>query len=239
MPGPGATTTYPLGSVPHDQKRITAVNTLLDNLDLFIEGFKNTLILFAFSAVFALLLGLVVAALRVSLVTPMRSLGTFYVNIIRNTPLTLVFLFFVFGYPRLGFPNPGYITLAIIALSLYTATYVAEAIRSGINTVPIGQAEAARAIGLPFAQTMRLIVLPQAFRAVVPPLMSVFIALLKNTTVAAGFSVLEAGAIRSNLSERGYPALQGLLWVALGFVLLVFVLSFVQRKLEARWKVAV
>lgn len=214
------------------------MNTLTDNLELFAEGFKNTIILFFFSAIFSLVLGVIVGAFRVSPVTPMRALGTFYVNLIRNTPLTLVFLFFFFGYPKLGFPNPGFVPLAIIALSLYTATYVSEAIRSGINTVPVGQAEAARAIGLPFAQTMSLVILPQAFRAVVPPMMSVFIALLKNTTVAAGFSVMEAGAIRSNLSERGYPAMQSLLWVALGFVILVAVLSLVQRKLEKKWKVA-
>lgn len=195
------------------------------------------MILFLISAVFALILGTIVAALRVSPVTPMRALGTFYVNVVRNTPLTLVFVFFVFGYPRLGFPNPGFVTLAIVALSLYTATYVSEAIRAGINTVPMGQAEAARAIGLPFAKTMSLVILPQAFRAVMPPLMSVFIALLKNTTVAAGFSVLEAGAIRAYLSERNYPAMQTLLWVALGFVLLVLVLSFVQRTFEKKWKV--
>lgn len=213
------------------------MNTLTDNLDIFGEGFKNTLILFLISAVFALILGTIVAALRVSPVTPMRALGTFYVNVVRNTPLTLVFVFFVFGYPRLGFPNPGFVTLAIVALSLYTATYVSEAIRAGINTVPMGQAEAARAIGLPFAKTMSLVILPQAFRAVMPPLMSVFIALLKNTTVAAGFSVLEAGAIRAYLSERNYPAMQTLLWVALGFVLLVLVLSFVQRTFEKKWKV--
>lgn len=214
------------------------MNTLTDNLELFTEGFKNTIILFFFSAIFSLVIGVIVGAFRVSPVTPMRALGTFYVNLIRNTPLTLVFLFFFFGYPKLGFPNPGFIPLAIIALSLYTATYVSEAIRSGINTVPVGQAEAARAIGLPFAQTMSLVILPQAFRAVVPPMMSVFIALLKNTTVAAGFSVMEAGAIRSNLSERGYPAMQSLLWIALGFIILVAVLSLVQRKLEKKWKVA-
>lgn len=167
----------------------------------------------------------------------MRALGTLYVNVIRNTPLTLIFVFFVFGYPRLGFPNPGFVVLAIVALSLYTATYVSEAIRAGINTVPVGQAEAARAIGLPFGPTMSLVILPQAFRAVLPPLMSVFIALLKNTTVAAGFSVLEAGAIRAYLSERNYPAMQSLLWVALGFILLVLILSFVQRTLEKKWKV--
>ena len=80
--------------------------------------------------------------------------------------------------------------------------------------------------------------LPQATRSVVPPLMSTMIALLKNTTIAAGFSVAEAGAIRSYLSERGENQLIGLLWVALGFIILVTVLSFVQRSLEKRWSVA-
>lgn len=214
------------------------MDTLLGNLDVFVTGFRNALLLFVIAAIAALVLGTIIGAMRVSPVPVMRAFGTAYVNIVRNTPLTLIMFFFAFGYPKLGLPNVGYFTLAAIALSLYTATYIAEALRSGINTVPVGQAEAARAIGLTFSQSMSLVVLPQAFRAVVPPMMNVFIALLKNTTVAAGFSVMEAGAIRANLSERGEPALVVLLWVALIFIVLVFALSFLQRKLENRWKVA-
>jgi glutamate transport system permease protein len=131
-----------------------------------------------------------------------------------------------------------FLTLAVWALGLYTATYVAETLRSGINTVPVGQAEAARAIGLPFGQVMSLIVLPQAGRAVIPPMMSVLIALLKNTTVAAGFSVLNLGSIRNYLSERGENALEVLLWVAIIFVALVLLLSWLQRSIENRWRVA-
>ena len=213
------------------------MDTLINNIDLFISGFGNTLILFFFSAIFALLIGTIVGAMRVSPVPVMRGVGTVYVNLIRNTPLTLLMFFFAFGYPKLDLPFPGYTTLAIIALSIYTATYVAEVLRSGFNTVPLGQAEAARAIGLPFGPTMSLVVMPQAFRAVIPPMMSVFIALLKNTTVAAGFSVAEAGTIRANLSERGEPAIVVLLWVALIFVLLVGLLSWLQRYLERRWRV--
>lgn len=215
------------------------MNILLDNLDLFVDGFRTTLVLFIFSAVFALLLGLVVAACRVSPVTPLRALGTIYVNTVRNTPLTLILFFFAFGYPRLDLPGAGsYVVLAIIGLSLYTATYMAEAIRSGINTVPVGQAEAARAIGMPFRMTMIQVIMPQALRAVVPPMMNVFIALLKNTTVAAGFSVAEAGAIRANLSERGEPAMGSMLWVIAGFVILVLILSGVQRWFEKKWSLA-
>nr|WP_210768725.1 amino acid ABC transporter permease [Arthrobacter sp. E3] len=206
---------------------------------MFLTGFKNTGILFIISAFFALILGTLVAGMRVSPAPAMRAAGTLYVNAVRNTPLVLILAFFALGYPRLGLPSISFMNAAIVGLSLYTATYVCEAIRSGINTVSVGQSEAARAIGLPFIQTLTLIVLPQAFRSVVPPLFSVFIALLKNTTVAAGFSVLEAGAIRAYLSERGEPLLPGLLWVALIFVVLVLgIMTPLQRYLEKKWRVA-
>ena len=102
----------------------------------------------------------------------------------------------------------------------------------------VGQAEAARALGMRFTQILRHVVLPQAVRSVLPPLASVVIALAKNTTVAAGFSVLEAGAIRAYLSERGESVVLGLLWVAAGFLLVVVPLSLLQRRLESRWAVA-
>ncbi|ROP45385.1 MULTISPECIES: amino acid ABC transporter permease [unclassified Rathayibacter] len=214
------------------------MDVLLNNLDVFVPAFGNTLLLFVVSLGFALLLGTVVGAMRVSPVPIARAVGTVYVNTIRNTPLTLLMFFFAFGYPKLDLPDVGYTNLAITALSIYTATYVAEVLRSGINTVPIGQAEAARAIGLDFGLTMTQVVLPQAFRSVIPPLMSVLIALLKNTTVAAGFSVAEAGTIVRVLNERGENSLIVVLWVALAFVILVTGLSLLQRQLEKKWRVA-
>lgn len=214
------------------------MGVIFDHLDIWGEALRNTLILFFGGAVFALVLGTVVGAARVSPVPIARAVGTVYVNTVRNTPLTLVFFFFAFGYPTLGLPKLDWVVLGILALGLYTATYVAEVLRSGINTVPVGQAEAARAIGLPFGQVMGLVVLPQAFRSVVPPMMSVFIALLKNTTVAAGFSVAELGRIRAVMSEEGENALVVLLYVAAIFVALVFLLSWLQRTLENRWRVA-
>lgn len=214
------------------------MGVIVDNLDLWSEALGNTLLLFFVGGLIALVLGTIVGAMRVSPVPIARAVGTVYVNTIRNTPLTLVFFFFAFGYPQLGLPSPGFTVLAIWALGIYTATYVAEVIRAGVNTVPVGQAEAARALGLPFGQVMSLVVLPQAFRSVVPPMMSVFIALLKNTTVAAGFSVAELGVIRANLSERGENALVVLLWVALVFIVLVLLLSLVQRRLETKWRIA-
>lgn len=211
---------------------------ITDNLDIWGVALRNTLILFFAGGALAMVLGTVVGAMRVSPVPVARGVGSVYVNLVRNTPLTVVFFFAAFGYPALGLPTPGYTVLAIAALGIYTATYVAEVLRSGIGTVPVGQAEAARAIGLPFTKVMGLVVLPQAFRAVVAPMMSVLIALLKNTTVAAGFSVAELGVVRANLSERGESALPVLLWVAATFVVLVLGLSVVQRQMEARWRVS-
>lgn len=211
---------------------------LVDNLDLWADALMGTVILFFGGGLIALILGFLVGAMRVSPVPIARFVGAAYVNLVRNTPLTLVFFIFAFVVPVLAGMRLDFMTLAVWALGIYTATYVAEALRSGINTVPVGQAEAARAIGLPFTKVMTLVILPQASRAVVPPMMSVFIALLKNTTVAAGFSVLNLGSIRAYLSERGANSLLVLLWVLIIFVLLVFVLSWLQNRLEKRWKVA-
>jgi His/Glu/Gln/Arg/opine family amino acid ABC transporter permease subunit len=211
------------------------MQVLLDNLDLFVLGFTNTVIMFVISAVFSLILGCIIGILRIAPSAPMRAVGTVYVNTLRNTPLALLMMFFALGYPKLGLPPLDYMTLAIIALVLYTASYVAEVFRSGINSIDKGQTEAARALGLTFGQVMRVVLLPQAFRNVVPPLVSVFIAALKNTTVASGFSVMQAGAISANMSERGENLLVTLLWVALFFFILVMGLAAVQRKLERKW----
>lgn len=217
------------------------MEVITNNLDLWGEALWGTVLLFLAGGLLALILGIIVGAMRVSPVPIARAVGTFYVNTIRNTPLTLVFFAFAFALPPilgLRLTSDVSLTLAICALGIYTATYVAETIRSGINTVPVGQAEAARALGMTFGQVMTLVVMPQAFRSVIPPMMSVFIALLKNTTVAAGFSVVNLGSIRNYLSERGENQLLVIVWVMIIFVVLVLVLSFIQRRLENRWKVA-
>jgi His/Glu/Gln/Arg/opine family amino acid ABC transporter permease subunit len=217
------------------------VGVITDNLDLWGQTLMGTLLLFFAGGLLALVLGTVVGAMRVSPVPVARGVGALYVNTIRNTPLTLVFFAFAFALPPLlglRLTAPVSLTLAVCALGIYTATYVAETIRSGINTVSVGQAEAARALGLSFGQVMSLIVLPQAFRSVIPPMVSVFIALLKNTTVAAGFSVVNLGSIRNYLSERGENQFVVILFVMAIFVALVLLLSWLQRSLENRWRIS-
>jgi glutamate transport system permease protein len=214
------------------------VNVLVDNIGLYGQAFLNTIELFVISAIGSLIGGMILAAMRVSPVPVLRSFGTVYVNTVRNTPLTLVFFFFAFAYPRLEILDLSFFTRACAALIVYTSAFVCEVVRSGINTVPVGQAEASRALGFTFGQTLGSIVLPQAVRSVIPPLTNIEIALLKNTTIAAGFSVAEAGSVYQTLSERGYNVLLGLIWVAVGFVILVIPLTALQQRLERRWSVA-
>lgn len=176
------------------------MQAVIDNLGLYWDGFRTTLWLTLLSAVIALVLGTILGAFRVSPVAPLRWFGTAYVDIVRNTPLTLVFIFFVFVAPQVGITVPFFAS-AVAALSVYTAAFVCEAVRSGVNSVNVGQAEAARAIGLTFSQTLNLVILPQALRSVVPPLINIFIALTKNSSVAGGFFVAELFGVGRQLAN--------------------------------------
>ncbi|MFD9337339.1 amino acid ABC transporter permease [Streptomyces sp. NPDC060028] len=191
-------------------------------------AFWVTVQLTLYSAAGSLIWGTVLAGMRVSPVPLLRGFGTTYVNVVRNTPLTVLIIAASLGLSQtlgitLGgstFKETGF-RLAVLALTAYTGTFVCEALRSGINTVPVGQAEAARALGLSFFQVLTLIVLPQAFRAVIAPLANVLIALTKNTTVAAAIGVAEAALLMKEMVENEAQALFAVFGVfALGFVLL-------------------
>jgi glutamate transport system permease protein len=198
------------------------MESVIEALPRFVDGFRTTLYLTVVSGVLSLLIGTLLAAFRVSPLRSLRAIGTVFVEIGRNTPLTLVFIFFVFILPAAGVVLPLGTLPAIIALTVYTSSFVCEAVRSGINSVGIGQAEAARAIGLGSVGTLRLVVLPQALRSVVPPLINVLIALTKNTSVAAGFAVVELTATGRGLA-RDYPA--DVLWMLLGVAFFYLVIT--------------
>jgi|EndMetStandDraft_8_1072994.scaffolds.fasta_scaffold04602_9 glutamate transport system permease protein len=210
---------------------------LISLLPEFWEGFRVTLLLLAVSGVLALILGTLIAAMRISPVAALRGLAAFWTEIARNTPLTLIFFFTAFVMPMLGVRLP-YVLLAFIALTYYTSPFVAEALRSGINGVPLGQAEAARSIGLGFGQTVSLVVLPQAFRMTVPPLINVFIALTKNTSVAGGFFVVELFATTRQLANDNGNIVLPILFTAAALYLVITVpLGLAAGQLEKRWVV--
>ncbi|GAA1294821.1 amino acid ABC transporter permease [Streptomyces sanglieri] len=192
----------------------------------------------AVSSVIALVLGVLVAGLRVSPVPPLRIFGTAWVTLLRNTPLTLLFLVSFFVVPEIFFPGMSPFLLGSLALGFYTSSFVCEAVRSGINTVPLGQAEAARSIGMTFSQTLRIVVLPQATRTVIPPLSSIFIALTKNSAIAGAFSVTELFGWQKLMSDRGYAITPVFIWVALGYLVVTFAISGLFWLVERRMEVA-
>lgn len=206
-------------------------------MDRFLSLFRDYDILGAFwaniqltfwAALGAFVLGTVLALMRISPVPSFQWVGAAYVNIFRNTPLTIIIVFGVLGlYSQLQVQlnenfNLNFFQLAIVGLLVYHAAFVCEAIRSGVNTVPLGQAEAARAIGLSFLPAAWLIILPQALRGAIAPLGNVLIALIKNSTVATAGSVAEtSGLMRTMLEFNGDMALAIFLIFAAGFVIIV------------------
>ncbi len=217
----------------------------LEGYDL-IGAFWTTVQLTVFSGIGALVLGTLLAAMRVSPVPLMRGFGTVYVNVVRNIPLTVIIVFTSLGLADIfgwtmgaakDFQLQGF-RLAVLGLAAYTAAFVCEAVRSGINTVPVGQAEAARAIGLNFTQVLTLVVLPQAFRSVVGPLTNVLIALTKNTTVAAAITVAEAGLLMKGIIETEAQTILTAAVFAFGFVVLTmptgFLLGWVGKRVAVK-----
>ncbi|MEU1389533.1 MULTISPECIES: amino acid ABC transporter permease [unclassified Nonomuraea] len=214
----------------------------LPNLALgFLENIKLALV----AAVVSLILGTILAGMRVSPTPVLRAAGTVYVNVVRNTPLTLVLAFSALGLSdQLGLifsdvPRTNSFWIVAMGLSVYTAAFVCEAVRSGINTVPMGQAEAARAIGLTFMQSLRMIILPQALRSVIAPLGSVMIAMIKNTTVAVagGFAGDVAAEMKLTFDTTG-ASIPIFLGVVVAFMVLTMPIGFLSGWLARRLAVA-
>ncbi|AQA05859.1 glutamate ABC transporter permease [Mycobacterium sp. MS1601] len=204
--------------------------------DQIFAAFWITIKLTVYSAVGSLILGTALAAMRLSPVPVLNWIGTSYVNIVRNTPLTLIILFCSLGVSQtlgLSLADPQSPTsivdsnfrLAVLGLTVYTASFVCETVRSGVNTVPLGQAEAARSLGFTFGQNLRIVLLPQAFRAVVIPLGSVLIALTKNTTIASAIGVAEAALLMKEMIENTAAVLTVGAIIGFGFVVLTLPLG--------------
>ena len=206
-------------------------------------AFWVTIQLSVLSAIGSLVIGTFMAVLRVSPVAVLRLIGTSYVNIVRNTPLTLLMvasvlgISFILGVTLSDDLSRNAYWWAVIMLSVYHAAFVCEALRSGVNTIPAGQAEAARSIGLTFGQSLREVLMPQAFRGAIAPLGSTLIALIKNTTVAAvilGTTTPEAAGLLAIITENEGASLPTFFVFALGFVILTLPLGIYFTRLSRR-----
>jgi glutamate transport system permease protein len=222
---------------------IQGLAELLAEYDV-LEAFWMTIKLTATAALGALAMGTVVAIMRVAPVKVLRAAGVTYVTLVRNTPLTLIVFFCAFGlYITLGYrlgPQDSPIDVqnfrwGVLGLAIYHAAFVAEALRSGVNTVPQGQAEAARAIGLTFGASLMSVVLPQAFRGAIAPLGNVLIALTKNTTVVATIGVAEASYLMKGMIEFRPDLIYVIFTImATGFVILTLPVGLLFTTLSRR-----
>jgi glutamate transport system permease protein len=213
------------------------MHVLTANWSTYWHGFVGTVELTVVSAALALALGVLIAGFRVSPVPALRAFGTLWVTVLRNTPLTLLFFIVVLGLPRFGISLP-FFTFAVLALGCYTSAFICEALRSGINTVPVGQGEAARSLGMTFGQTLAAVVLPQAARAVVAPVGSLLIALAKNSAIAGSFSVVELLGTYRTINELGYSIIWTFVWIAVGYLIITLAISILFHVLERRLAVS-
>lgn len=210
-----------------------------------LQAFGVNMALAALAAIGSFALGAVLALFRISPVPSLQAFGSGYVNIVRNTPLTILMVLGILGvWGQLKFSfssdfNTNFFIFAVVTLSLYHAAFFCEAIRSGVNTVPLGQAEAARAIGLGFLPAARMVIFPQALRGAITPLGNTLIALTKNTTVAAAASVTEASAVMKTMIEfRPDVMISIFMTIAIGFCLIVIPIGLVTTWASERYAVA-
>lgn len=206
------------------------------NIDIFIEGIILTLKISFYSLLLSLPIGILFGLGRISKNKIIFTISSVYVEVMRGVPLLvlLLWIFFVLGQ----FLNLGAYFAAILGLSLFSGAFVAEIVRSGIQAVPKGQMEAARSSGMSYVQAMRIIILPQAFRRVLPPLASQFIILIKDSSLVSTISVVDLTLNARNLVATTFRNIEIWTFVALLYFVMTFSLSLLVRYLEKRLKVS-
>ncbi|MFI5718754.1 amino acid ABC transporter permease [Nocardia sp. NPDC051750] len=198
-----------------------------------LEGAWVTIWLTVVSMILGLVLAVVVAAARSSRFLPLRAVSGFYVWLMRGTPLLVQLVIIYTGLPQVGI-KLGVIQAALLGLVLNEAAYLSEIVRSGLMSVPAGQTEAARALGMSPAKVFRVVVLPQALRVMIPPLGNSFNGLLKTTTLVSVISVQELLRRTQFLVQVNFRVLEGLCAAALYFLVLTTLWGLIQRMLETR-----
>lgn len=204
-----------------------------ENLDMYLQGFKNTLLASLIALGGSIAAGTLIAVMRIAPSRPLNWIGAAYVEFIRNIPIILITFIFYFGLPTLNIRMDGF-TAGTIGLAVYTAAFIAEAIRAGIQSVPNGQMEAARSSGLTYIQAMYYVILPQAIKIVIPPLGNQFINLVKNSSilgVVAGLDLMYFGDL---VASRTFVTFDVYIFVSLFYLIITVPLSLSVGYLEKR-----
>ncbi|MFL9899589.1 amino acid ABC transporter permease [Paraburkholderia fungorum] len=212
------------------------MNSLLPFAWRFIEGMGVTLELTALSFAMAFVLGTALTVMAVGPLAPLRWFAAIYVEIMRMTPLLALLLLFVFGLPKLGFMY-SLVTSSVLVLGFYTAAWIAEVLRAGVNAVPAGQVEAARSIGMTFSQVLSNVVIPQAMRTVIPPLGNLFVNQLKASSIAAAIGVFDITYTAQRINFETAQAVPTFASAMFAYMVLTIPLGLAMRRLEQKMAV--
>lgn len=206
---------------------------LTENLDMYLQGFKNTLIASLIALGGSIAAGTLIAVMRIAPSRPLNWIGAAYVEFIRNIPIILITFIFYFGLPTLNIRLDGF-TAGTIGLAVYTAAFIAEAIRAGIQSVPHGQMEAARSSGLTYVQAMYYVILPQAIKIVIPPLGNQFINLVKNSSVLSIVAGLDLMYFGDLVASKTFVTFDVYIFISLFYLVITVPLSLSVGYLEKR-----
>jgi His/Glu/Gln/Arg/opine family amino acid ABC transporter permease subunit len=214
------------------------VPIIVNNYDIYLSGLLLTVELVGISFAIAMVVGTLVASLRIAPAKPLNWIGMFYVETFRNVPLLVLAIIFSAGLLRAGF-DIGRLSSASIALGLYTAAYIAESIRSGVSAVSKGQIEASLSLGFTYRQTMRQVILPQAFRTVIPPIGNLIIAMIKNSAIVAGslIALTDILKVARVVNSRTFATNEAFFWAGVGYLLLTIPATIIVRRLEKRFAI--
>lgn len=208
-------------------------SVLSEYMPSLLDGLYMTIQISILSIIFGTIMGILGALCKISKNFILRSIANIYVEWIRNTPLLIQVLFIYFG---LGvFLNLSPMVASVIALSFFSGAYITEIIRAGIQSVPRGQKEAAQSIGMTEFQAMRLIILPQAIKRILPPLAGQFITLVKDSSLVSVIAVTDLTYVAKNIVTTTFRAFEVWLVIAVFYFVLSFTLSLAVRKLESRF----
>lgn len=209
---------------------------VLTHIGVLVGGFWITLELSLLGFAGALVLGTLLTIMRVSPIPPLQGFGTAFVEVFRNIPLLAFLVLFVFGLPDVGVTYSLF-TSEVICLALYFGAYVCEAVRGGINGVPLGQAEAARAIGMTFTQSLSTVILPQAFRTMIQPLANIFIGVVLASSLGAAVGVSELTGRTQILDLKYDEPIPTFLLATVGYVLITGTVALLAGKVHKRMAV--
>lgn len=206
---------------------------LVEHLPFLLSGYRLTVLLVAVAFAGSLVIGTLVAGFRLAPLPVLPGVARAEVELFRNTPLLIQMQLFWVGLGSIGVRLTPF-TAGALALSLYTGAYVTEVLRAGVATVPAGQVEAARSLGFTFVQVLRHVVLPQAFRTVIPPLGNLLIAMIKNSAIASAIAVPELLYQSEVLEGRTFQTFEIFTGVLVGYLSLTLPAAAVVHRLERR-----